>query len=786
MTVAASQPNRYSYAGDGASVAFAYSSKFLANADLVVLLVDNATGVESLQTITTHYTVTGAGDAGGGTVTFVAAPAVGKTIVIYGDPVISQLVDPVNGDNLNVDAVIESPLDKLTIIARRHKDRLDRTMRQPDGDTANAGALPPLTQRRGKFLAFDATTGDPIASTGSGTPTSATMAPVVNAATTGDALTLLGFSTFVKTTIAAATAAAFRALLGSSVVGDALFTAASAAMARATIGVINAVNNLLPNTNWQMMAIQSGTHSAAMSVGGTTTVGGVSYTGFTVDSSDPNLIKVTFATADTGALFVGQLFTVNTAGFPNSALRVSKMVTNTSFSAIMPLGIAPPGTAAGAATPLGVGDITATGTPYLADGWSKATTLYNWPDDYAANRCPGAKRVMGLRKGVAAVEIAGTDLAASNAEGSLGNIAALRGRTITFGALVWQKVQGGAGTWTLRIDDSAGASRSAAGAGSAYADATYGGYEFISVTRTIDANATGVAVYLELNGAVGDVYYFAVPTLVVGPSLTRESCGPNPQEILKCTHWNPTLLTPLAMTLPAAAFPGTGGALWGFSGASVDIGAMSYGAMHNTVKAVKAKIELDIPFQGGNCLFTGSSLTGPLMFGPQQYTPLPSMLPFTTALVGIADGVTTYLGPAGANATEAVVSIRVPFACRVVGMSTQTPSTAAGARTYTVMKNGVATTMTSQAVGAATQSGDSAVAHWVTLAAGDTLSVRLVTSGGSTNVQHQVVLTFGSIGAGIAAQGWWPLDPNGNGTLFANVASMEIANATFDFDAVQL
>lgn len=75
---------RFSYAGDGATVAFSFPRGFFAATDLKVYLVDNTTGVATLQTLVTHYNVTGGGSgSASGTVTFVAAPAVGKTVVIY-------------------------------------------------------------------------------------------------------------------------------------------------------------------------------------------------------------------------------------------------------------------------------------------------------------------------------------------------------------------------------------------------------------------------------------------------------------------------------------------------------------------------------------------------------------------------------------------------------------------------------------------------------------------------------------------------------------------------------
>ena len=63
MTIS-STTNRVSYTGNGVTTEFAFAYKFLVNTDLKVYN-DGA-----LQTITTDYTVTGAGEESGGTVTF--------------------------------------------------------------------------------------------------------------------------------------------------------------------------------------------------------------------------------------------------------------------------------------------------------------------------------------------------------------------------------------------------------------------------------------------------------------------------------------------------------------------------------------------------------------------------------------------------------------------------------------------------------------------------------------------------------------------------------------------
>ena len=72
-----------SYSGDGSTTNFAYTFKIFANSDLQVI-IRSSTGLETVKTITTHYTVAGAGDASGGSITFTTGntPASGETVVI--------------------------------------------------------------------------------------------------------------------------------------------------------------------------------------------------------------------------------------------------------------------------------------------------------------------------------------------------------------------------------------------------------------------------------------------------------------------------------------------------------------------------------------------------------------------------------------------------------------------------------------------------------------------------------------------------------------------------------
>ena len=203
-------------AGNGVTLPFPYPFRFLTDGDLTVLLVDDVTGVPTTQILGTHYNVTGAGDAAGGTVTFVTAPPTLKTVVIFNNPALTQGVDLVNNDPLPVETSVERPFDRLTLIAQRNRDLLERALRLPDGDSGFVAAdmiLPAKVTRKSNYLAFDAN-GKPIASAAqSGVPTTAFMATVLDDANAAAALSTLGVSAYVQTLLDDANAEAARRTL---------------------------------------------------------------------------------------------------------------------------------------------------------------------------------------------------------------------------------------------------------------------------------------------------------------------------------------------------------------------------------------------------------------------------------------------------------------------------------------------------------------------------------------------------------------------------------------------
>lgn len=102
--------NRHaSYTANGSTTEFSFPHKFLANAHLQVY------DAGTLQTITTDYTVTGAGEESGGTVTFTTAPTDGNTVLILRVTPNTQPTDWVANARFNSQD-LEDDLDRRAMI----------------------------------------------------------------------------------------------------------------------------------------------------------------------------------------------------------------------------------------------------------------------------------------------------------------------------------------------------------------------------------------------------------------------------------------------------------------------------------------------------------------------------------------------------------------------------------------------------------------------------------------------------------------------------------------------
>lgn len=158
MTVNTSN-KRIEYSGNGSTTVFAYNFRILDETHLEVILV-NSSGVETVQTLTTHYTVAGAGDAGGGDITMATAPASGESLVLRRKMPFTQDIDYVSGDPFPAETH-ERGIDERVMEAQELVEITDRALKAPKQDSA-IGDMPAAAARIGKLLTFG-TTGDPEA-----------------------------------------------------------------------------------------------------------------------------------------------------------------------------------------------------------------------------------------------------------------------------------------------------------------------------------------------------------------------------------------------------------------------------------------------------------------------------------------------------------------------------------------------------------------------------------------------------------------------------------------------
>ena len=145
-----------SHNGNGSTTTFAYNFKIFADTDLVVI-IRSSTGTETTKTLTTHYTVAGAGDASGGSITFTTGntPASGETVVIRRNVPQTQAIDYIANDPFPAETN-EEGLDRSTMIAQQVSEATDRSIKLSRTNTMTSTEFTVgATDRANKILAFD-------------------------------------------------------------------------------------------------------------------------------------------------------------------------------------------------------------------------------------------------------------------------------------------------------------------------------------------------------------------------------------------------------------------------------------------------------------------------------------------------------------------------------------------------------------------------------------------------------------------------------------------------------
>ena len=145
-----------SYNGNGSTSAFNYTFKISAESEMQVI-IRSAAGTETVKTLTTHYTITGVGNAGGGAVTFTAGniPVTGETVILRRVTAQTQAMDLIDNDPMSADT-IENAHDKSIAIAQELQEQIDRSIKLSRTNTMTSTEFTvDAATRANKILAFD-------------------------------------------------------------------------------------------------------------------------------------------------------------------------------------------------------------------------------------------------------------------------------------------------------------------------------------------------------------------------------------------------------------------------------------------------------------------------------------------------------------------------------------------------------------------------------------------------------------------------------------------------------
>jgi hypothetical protein len=148
---------RNSYSGDGSTDTFTYNFKIFQDSDIQVI-IRSTDGTETIKTITTHYTVTGAGVSTGGSVIFTSGniPTNTQTVVLRRNIPQTQAIDYIANDPFPAESH-EEGLDRATMAIQQLQEEVTRSLKLSKTNTMTSTEFTVgATARANKILAFDA------------------------------------------------------------------------------------------------------------------------------------------------------------------------------------------------------------------------------------------------------------------------------------------------------------------------------------------------------------------------------------------------------------------------------------------------------------------------------------------------------------------------------------------------------------------------------------------------------------------------------------------------------
>jgi hypothetical protein len=128
MTVSNEVNKSGPYPGNGSAVTFNYGFRIVDETHLKVIRAE--AGIETVLTLATDYTVSGVGDAGGGSITTVVAPTASQTITLVPDVPFTQELDLENQGGYYAEDV-ERGFDLAAIRDQQLQEQVDRSVKIP-------------------------------------------------------------------------------------------------------------------------------------------------------------------------------------------------------------------------------------------------------------------------------------------------------------------------------------------------------------------------------------------------------------------------------------------------------------------------------------------------------------------------------------------------------------------------------------------------------------------------------------------------------------------------------
>lgn len=148
--------SRVQHTGNGVTTNFAFQKKFYSNSHILVTVTDPTTGVDVVKAENVDYTLTGAGDANGGTVTFGTAPVSNAVVTIERIIPDTQGSDYTEAGNFPAETN-ERDHDLRVMSIQEIRDILSRTLTIPSSTELGDFVLNVSdADRANKYLVFDA------------------------------------------------------------------------------------------------------------------------------------------------------------------------------------------------------------------------------------------------------------------------------------------------------------------------------------------------------------------------------------------------------------------------------------------------------------------------------------------------------------------------------------------------------------------------------------------------------------------------------------------------------